>query len=80
MEHGSGIYLLSAIGGYWVLERAQTHSKGALKRVGQFVGWMVIVFSFLGLLWSMQCLAEYRRSGGMGKLCPFKVAPTPAQP
>ena len=47
MVYGSGVLLLTAVAGYWVLERAETH-KGSLKRVGKVLGWIVIVASLIG--------------------------------
>jgi len=47
MGYGGGMLLLAAVGGYWVLERAETH-KGVLRRVGQFLGWLIIIVSFTG--------------------------------
>lgn len=41
--------LLSAIGGYWVLERAENH-KGQLRGVGRLLGSLIIVVSLLGLV------------------------------
>ena len=71
MEHGVGVLLLAAIGGYWVLERAAQH-KGNLKRIGQLVGVAIIIISFLGVA----CRVWYAATctpGMMGKggWCPF---------
>ena len=79
MGNGTAALLISAAAGYWVLERAQTHTKGALKRVGQFLGWAIILSSFACLVWCAQCAGQ--RGGYMGKgMCPFtkKMAPSPA--
>ena len=67
---GTAALLVSAAAGYWVLERAQTHTKGALKRVGQLVGWAIILCSFFCLLWCAQCAGMWRGYGGKG-MCPF---------
>ena len=40
---------LSAIGGYWVLERS-AGQKGRLKQVGQLVGGVIIFVSLVGML------------------------------
>ena len=48
MLDGSGTLLLSAVAGYWVLERSSGH-KGNVKSVGQVVGWVVIVVSLVGV-------------------------------
>ena len=66
MVHGAGIFLLGAIGGYWLLERADTH-KGGLRRVGKWLGGFIIVVSLLGLVSTMTCGS----SGMKGGMCPF---------
>ena len=77
---GAGLLLLTAIGGYWVLERAETH-KGSLRRAGRFLGWLIIVSSLLGVA----CRVWYAATcapGMMGKggFCPFsKSAPPPRE-
>ena len=48
MMEGTGLLLLSAVGGYWTLERA-THHKGRLKQVGRLVGSLVIIVSLIGV-------------------------------
>ena len=65
MTHGIVGYLVTAVAGYWVLERASTQ-KNRLKRVGQFVGWFVIASSVLGVLCYGWCAA-----GGTWGSCPF---------
>ena len=65
MVHGVGLLLLSAVGGYWVLERAATH-KGNLKKVGQILGTVIILTSLLGLV----CRVWYFAQGPAG-FCPF---------
>ncbi len=62
MMGGTGLLLLSAAAGYWVLERAEVHKRG-LRRVGRWVGGLIIVVSILGLL----C----RASACMSKGCPW---------
>ena len=49
MLSGSGMLLLSAVGGYWVLERAESH-KGSLRRIGRLLGGLIIGLSVLGLV------------------------------
>ena len=66
-DGGSGVLLLTSIGGYWVLERAETH-KGSLRSVGRLLGAAVIVISLLGLLF--RCGADGSRGGWKG-ICPF---------
>ena len=67
MMYGHGLVglLLTAVAGYWVLERASTH-KGQLQKVGFFVGSLILVISFLGVICNVWCM-------GTGKtgMCPF---------
>jgi hypothetical protein len=64
MVHGTGLLLLSAVAGYWVLERSAGH-KGQLKNLGQLIGWVVIVISLVGVACKVFALAT-------GKVfCPF---------
>jgi hypothetical protein len=84
MLHGVVGLLLTTVAGYWVLERAEGH-KGQLKKVGQFLGALIIVVSVLGLACSLWCFASGKTGycpGGMGKgwFCPYgsKAAPPPA--
>ena len=71
MIEGVGVLLVSSIGGYWVLERAVTH-KGPLRRVGQWLGAIIIVTSVVGVackIWyaTARCasMAKQRR------MCPY---------
>lgn len=68
MMHGMGVLLLSAVAGYWVLERASMH-KGNLKRIGLVLGTAIIVLGLLGYA----CLLGCPGKGGMmkGGMCPF---------
>jgi len=85
MGHGAGILLLSAIGGYWVLERASTH-KGGLKQVGQLVGGVIIAVSLIGVACQVWCLATGATGfGPMGKAgkgvyCPYTPGMSPSAP
>lgn len=72
MLYGAGVFLLGAIGGYWMLERADNH-KGSLKRVGQWLGAFLIIVSLLGLV-STFCKASGMK-GGMCPLFPKSYAP-----
>ena len=67
MMYGHGLVglLLTAVAGYWVLERASTH-KGQLQKVGYFLGSVIVIASLLGVICSVWCL-------GTGKtgMCPF---------
>ena len=64
MGHGVGILLLTAVAGYWVLERAETH-KGDLRRVGKVLGALIIAVSLIGIICTVWCLTS-----SMG-YCPF---------
>ena len=65
MGHGSGILLLTAVAGYWVLERASSH-KGQLQKVGFFVGSFVIVASLVGVICTV-----WRLGTGKSWMCPL---------
>ena len=75
MHHGVEGLLLTAIGGYWVLERSASQ-KGQVKRVGQLLGGFIIVASLVGIL----CHVWYLSTGsgycpmpktGSGWYCPY---------
>ena len=82
MQHGVGLLLLAAVGGYWVLERASNHKQGDLRRVGKALGWIIILVSVIGVMCDILCYATGR---GMcffpkkGGLCPISHS-TPAVP
>lgn len=68
MMHGVGIFLLTAVAGYWVLERSSSH-KGQLKSVGQILGWVVILGSLLSAVCSTWCAGS-----GKNRWCPYGKA------
>jgi hypothetical protein len=72
MVHGAGILLLTAVAGYWVLERAEAH-KGDLRRVGKALGWIVIVGSLVGVACRVYALATGKAlcPPGKGFFCPY---------
>ncbi len=72
--HGAGWMLLTAVAGYWVLERADTH-KGELKRIGQAFGWVIILVSLVGMVCNIWCLAQSRVG-----YCPFTSSKTSPMP
>jgi len=79
MTHGTGLLLLAAAGGYWVLERADKH-KGTLKRVGQVVGGAIIVVSLIGVVCTVWSIVTCGSGMYPAKswMCPFSSkAPTP---
>ena len=80
MGYGTAGLLISAAVGYWVLERASTQKKD-LKMIGQVVGALIIVTSFMGVA----CKTYYLMRGGMvcspGAKCPMVGRPSmPQQP
>ena len=76
MSEGSGLLLLSVIGGYWTLERAETH-KGELRRIGRLLGGAIIIASLLGLVFRCWAVCQWTKSRG-GWSCPFMSKSTPA--
>jgi len=64
---GVALLLLSAAVGYWVLERANDQKK-ELKTVGQVVGYLIIVLSFIGVACKVYALSTGRWVG----YCPAK--------
>ena len=75
MVHGVTGLLLTAVAGYWVLERAETH-KGSVKRIGQLLGAITIIVSFVGLA----CEVSSPAGSGMrkGGWCPFSRPSNPS--
>jgi len=77
--HSASLLLISAVAGYWVLERASMH-KGNLKSIGQFLGGVIILVSLLGVA----CKVWYAvgcQLGKAGGYCPFmsKMSPAPSK-
>ena len=81
--HGVSTLLISAAAGYWVLTLA-VHQKKNLKKIGQFVGFVIIGASLL----SVACKAYSQLSscstgkGFMGMTCPFtgkSASPAPTK-
>ena len=85
MHHGFEGLLLTAIGGYWVLERS-AGQKGQVKRVGQLLGGFIIVASLVGILchvWYLSGGSGYcpMPKGDSGWRCPYSPkAPLMSQP
>jgi len=79
MIGGSGMLLLSSVAGYWVLERADRH-KGGLRRIGQWLGVIIIAVSLVGVAGRVWCVASGFFGDGAkgGVLCPF--APRSSMP
>ena len=79
--HSTGMLLIAAIGGYWVLERS-AKQKGYVHRVGQVLGTAIIVISLVGTACAVWCAAGGGRCYmGAGKgMCPFSSKMTPTVP
>lgn len=75
--HGVGLLLISAAAGYWVLTQA-AGQKNQMKKIGNFVGLIIIVVSLLGTA----CKIYYQVTGATGKgyLCPFTGKAAPSAP
>ncbi len=76
MGHSTGLLLLTAVAGYWLLERASYQKKGDLRRVGKVVGWFIIVVSVVGVACKVWCVAASSMGmcsfpGKKGGYCPF---------
>ncbi len=74
--HGGALILVSVLGGYWLLERAEGH-KGELRSIGRILGALLIVLSLLGLVlgvWGMssggQCPFMGKQWNGMHRMMP----------
>ena len=85
--HGSAWLLLTAVAGYWVLERAEAHTKKSdLRRAGKLLGWLIIVVSLMGVACNVWCVAKCRSGYGSmggkkaGFFCPFTSKQMPESP
>ncbi len=85
MGGGVALLLFTAIGGFWVIERALNH-KGQLKKFGMFLGSLIILMSLLGALGQMAMICSWKKQHGFGMMgkgsCPFtgSAAQSPAKP
>ena len=72
MHHSAVELLVGTVAGYWMLERAETH-KGDLKKLGRFLGWLIILASLAGMLCRVWALSSACQLGMAGKsrACPF---------
>ncbi len=83
--HGVEMLLLSTVAGYWVLERAETH-KGQLRKVGQFLGGVIILVSLIGTICRVWYLISAATGScpmdktGKGWHCPFMSKTAPRAP
>lgn len=66
MGHGLAGLLIAVAVGYWVLERA-SGQKGQLRKVGLFLGSVIIVGSILGALCTALCMSGTCPMGGKMK-------------
>ena len=72
VHHSAVELLVGTVAGYWLLERAESH-KGDLKKLGRFLGWLLIVASLVGMIcrvWSMSGACPVGAMG-KGRACPF---------
>ena len=82
MLHGVGELLITTAVGYWVLSRADDQ-KGEMRRIGRFLGVVIIVVSLVGLIcaaWNAIGGDAWCSMGKGGGLCPFMGKPRMHQP
>ncbi len=86
MYHSVGMLLITAVAGYWLLERA-LKQRGRMKHFGQFLSVFIIVVSILGVVCSLAHVSSgkygcYRiGKGESGWSCPYaakKASPLPS--
>jgi hypothetical protein len=80
MHYGVEGLLLTALGGYFVVERSAAQ-KGRVRKIGQLVGVAVIVLSFFGIacrVWYGATCPMHR--SGKGWYCPFGMKVLPGGP
>lgn len=83
MAHGISVLLIATAVGYWTLTNANKE-KGRVKKLGQFLGLLIIVISLLGTFCKIACAVKACQMGkgaacgtmlgggmGGGKACPF---------
>ncbi len=71
--HGPGLLFVAAVAGYWVLERAETHTAGMLRGIGRFLGWFIILASVAAAAAQLSTVCRPGMMGGKG-MCPFSQA------
>lgn len=64
--------LLTAVAGYWVMERAERHKNG-MRLLGKVLGAIIILASFL----SLACGAACNRGMMMKGMCPLSAPASP---
>ncbi|MBI3312525.1 MAG: hypothetical protein HYZ88_03260 [Candidatus Omnitrophica bacterium] len=75
MGHGVSALLVTAAVGYWVLTHAEKEKQGGVRKLGQYLGLLIIIVSVFGAA----CKIYYQingyppgRMGMMGKMaCPM---------
>ena len=70
LHDGSGLLLFAAIGGYWVLERAESH-KGGLRKIGRLLGGAIILISLIGIACRVWYAVSCAVPGMKGGYCPM---------
>ncbi len=74
--HSVGLLLLATAGGYWVLERSSTQKKG-LRRVGQWLGGVIVVVSLIGVVCHIMAAAGCPLKASKGGFCPYPSKMSP---
>ena len=86
MYHGVGMLLLTAVAGYWLMERA-LKQHGRMKQFGKLLSAFIITVSLLGVVCQAAKISSGKYShyrmdkGGSGWSCPFaakKASPLPS--
>jgi hypothetical protein len=84
MMQSIAMFLLTAAAGYWVLERAESHKEGMVRRLGRVLGIIIIVLSFIGIGTSGKLGKRHYRmmkGGGMYQSQPmYGHRPPPPEP
>lgn len=76
MYHSVGIFLLTAVAGYWLMERA-LKQRGRMKQFGQLLSAFIITVSIVGVICKVTLISSgdyshYRMGkGSSGWSCPF---------
>jgi hypothetical protein len=74
----TGVLLLTVIGGYWMLERAEAQ-KGPLQRLGRVLAIFVITVSVIGAICQVVCVAS-GNCGSMAAGSKYYCPMTPKMP
>lgn len=72
MGHGVPALLISAAAGYWVLTHAEKERQGGVRKLGQYLGLLIIVVSVLGAACKIYYQINSCPLGKMGSMfCPM---------